>query len=984
MVTSVHTKKETYMTIQHGFELVKEAYIKEISSHVRHFRHIKTGAELVSVENSDDNKSFGVAFQTPAPDDTGLPHILEHSVLAGSRKYPLKEPFVELIKTSLNTFVNAMTFPDMTVYPVASANLKDFYNLVDVYLDAVFYPLITEKVFQQEGWHYEAENPDAPLTYKGVVFNEMKGYFSTPEIILSDEMRSQLLPDTPYANNSGGNPAHIPDLTYEQFKQYHATYYHPSNARFFFYGDDNPEERLHFVNDFIQDFERKEVDSRLPLQPRWNQPRRVVIPVDAGEHDADSNKGLMTVNWLLTEVTNTQDIAALNILNHVLMGSPAYPLYAALLESGLGEDLSGGGLDTYGREAVFSIGMKGITSNDAPTIEALILETLGNLAEEGIDKDIIEASLNTIEFSLREKNTGRFPRGLAAFLGSLPQWLNGADPIEVLSFEDDLQYVRNAYAQDERFFENLIGKYFLENNHRVTITMQPDSQVKPKREAAEVERLAKERAVKNADDIAHIIKDAEILRMMQEAPDKPEDLAKLPTLKLSDLERNIKTIPLEELKLANTKVLFHDIPTNGVVYVDLAFNLKGLPVAYVPYVSLFAKALIEMGTKNYSFIDMQNLIGAKTGGIGASENAMLTLDRQTSIVQMVMRAKSMSSQASDMFNIVKELLLNVNFDDQERIMQMVLEDKAQFEAYLGLSGHSLANMRLRAQFDEPGWFTEMNSGTSQLFFLRELAERIESDWENVLGILNHMRELMVNRAGLLFNITVDADTFKTLTPTIEGFLNDLPHNPLNVQTWQRSELPKYEGLAVPTQVNFVGKAANLYDLGYELNSSHNVILKHFNLTYMWTKIRVQGGAYGGSFGFNPLSGVGVFVSWQDPNIVGTLANYDASADFLANIEISDEELEKAIIGAIGQVDSYLLPDALGAASMTNYLIGNNDTLRQKRRDEIFATTRADFHKLAQIMRKVAEKGYVVVTSATDRLEKANEQLNTPLQITKVL
>jgi hypothetical protein len=971
------------MTLHHGFELLREAQLAEISSLVRHYRHARTGAELISVINDDDNKSFGVAFKTPAPDDTGLPHILEHSVLAGSRKYPLKEPFVELIKTSLNTFVNAMTFPDMTIYPVASTNLKDFYNLIDVYMDAVFYPLITEKVFQQEGWHYETAGADAPLSYKGVVFNEMKGYFSTPEIVQQDVIKNALLPDTPYANNSGGNPAHIPALTYEQFKAYHETYYHPSNARFFFYGDDDPEERLRYLNSFLAEFGHKEVDAVLPLQPRWQEPRQVTVPVDAGDADAASNKGLVTVNWLLTEVTDTRELMALQILNQILIGTPASPLTVALQESGLGEDLTGGGLDTYARETSFSIGMKGIVAADAPKVEALILETLADLADNGIDRDTIAASLNTLEFEMREKNTGRFPRGLAAFIGMLPQWLHGGDPVDALAFENDLAAVKAAYAENPQFFEGLIGRFFLQNNHRVTVTLSPDPSVKPRRDEAEQQALAKAKASFDADQIAHIIRDAEMLKAMQEAPDKPEDLARLPTLRLSDLDRNIKVIPNEVVDGGSTTILYHDIGTSGVVYLDLAFDLRTLPTTYVPYVSIFGKALTEMGTDTLDFIELQNRIGARTGGIDAGETATFDVQRQHEIIRLLVRAKAMTHQASDMLDVLRDVLLRINFDDRERFRQMVLEEKAQMEAYLGLIGHVLDDSYLRAQFDVVGWFNEQNNGLSQLLFLRQLAERIDTDWDAIVAALNSIRQHVISRHNLVANVTMDHAQFGTFLPSLRAFLSDLPDTVIPAQRWDYRPGAPNVGLAVTTQVNFVGKGANLYTLGYSLRGSHIAVLKHFNFTYLWTKIRVQGGAYGGRLSFNHNTGVATFLSWQDPNIVETLANYDASGAFLRTLEMTQDELEKAIIGAVGQADAYLLPDAKGLASMMNYLTGYTDAMRQQRRDELFATTLKDFHAFADIMDGVARTGLIAVTGSPDKLAEANAKLGNRLEIIRL-
>lgn len=963
-----------------AFSLIREAHIPEISSTVRHYRHIKTGAELISAINDDDNKSFGVAFQTPAFDDTGLPHILEHSVLAGSRKYQVKEPFVELIKTSLNTFVNAMTFPDMTIYPVASANLQDFYNLIEVYLDAVFYPLLTEQVFMQEGWHYEAESLDAPLTFKGVVFNEMKGYFSSPEVVLQDETKAYLMPDTPYANNSGGNPSKIPDLTYQQFKDYHATYYHPSNARFFFYGDDDPAERLRLVDAFIDGFSHQAIDATLPLQPRWDVPRDVVVAVDAGDADATSNKALMTVNWLLSEITNIRELNGLAILNHILIGTPASPLTVALLDSGLGEDLAGGGLDTYAREASFSIGMKGIVAADAPQIQELILDTLAALADDGIDPDTIRASLNTIEFDLREKNTGRFPRGLAAFIGILPIWLHGGDPVEAMAFEEQLSEVKQAYAENPQFFEGLIGQYFLQNNHRVTITLQPDPSVKPAREAAEIERLATMRDQLDATQLEKIIEDAALLHIAQGKPDDPAELAKLPTLTLGDLDRNIRIIPTEQLVSAGAPLLYHEIGTSGVVYLDLFFSMKGITREQVPYMGLFTKALTEIGTDTEDFIRLQNRIGAATGGIDFTALATLKADRSDTVMGVLVRAKSMTDQTQEMLDILSDILLTVNFDDKERFRQMVLEEKAQMEAYLGMIGHVLDSSRLAAKFSVIGWFGEQNGGVTQLFFVRELAERLDRDWDTIVATLNAIRAAIVNRATVVANVTLDREPFVAFAPQLEAFLNRLPHQPVVISDWGYVPDQQDEAFAVTTQVNFVGKAANLYDLGYTQHGSTTVILKHFNLTYLWTKIRVQGGAYGGRFGFDVTTGIGTFLSWQDPNIVPTLNNYDGSAEFLRTFEMTPEELEKAIIGAVGHVDAYLLPDAKGMAALMLWLTERSEALRQQTRDELFATTLEDFRAFADVMAKVAQQGIVVVTGSAEKLAEANSQLNGKLRI----
>jgi len=971
------------MTTLHGFELLREREVPELNSWAKLWRHQRTGLELLSIENDDENKCFGVAFQTPSPDSTGVPHILEHAVLNGSRKYPVKEPFVELLKTSLNTFLNAMTFDDMTVYPVASTNLQDFYNLVDVYLDAVFYPLIAEKTFQQEGWHYEVEAVDAPLIFKGVVFNEMKAAYSMPERVLGERTRQLLLPDTPYATDPGGDPEHIPNLTYEQFVNFHRDYYHPSQARVFFYGDDDPAERLRMIDAFISEFERREVDTSLPLQPRWSAPRTATLVYDAGDADAESNKGLMTISWLLTEVTNAEDVLALEILSHILSSTPASPLRKALIESGLGEDVVGG-LDTYMREVTFSTGLKGIKTSDANKVETLVLETLSNLADNGIDKATVEASLNTIEFQLREKNTGRFPRGLLAFIQVLPAWMHGGDPVERMAFEAPLNAVKARYDEDPNYFEHMIGEHFLNNPHRSTVILEPDPEVKAKREAAERARLDAYHATLDDAALQAIIADVKELQRIQETPDSPDALAKIPALRLSDIDREAKTIPQEELSAHDTPILYHDLPTSGIAYLDIGMNLRQLPAKYLPYVRLFGKALTEIGTETQNYVQLQQRIGAKTGGIAPMTFNSETVDGNDTTAYLFLRGKGMMHQTGDLLDILRDVLMTVRLDNKERFKQMVLEAKAGAEMYLPVAGNVAARARVNAHFTPSAWADEQMSGVSNLFFLRQLVDRIDSDWPGVLADLEAIRTLLVNRAGMLVNVTLDADNWANFRPQVEQFLGDLPAAASHIESWQPTDLPAHEGLAVPAQVNFVAKAVNLYEAGYHRDGSYITVLKHANLDYMWNKIRVMGGAYGGAMMFSQTSGVLTFLSWRDPNLAITLKNYSAAADYLRKIELDDETLEKAIIGAIGQVDSYLLPDAKGLTQMQRHLIGITDGMRQRMRDELLSTTVADFRAFGEALANALENAKVAVVGNPDNLKKANDDLSDPLTITPVL
>lgn len=971
------------MTSQHNFELLRERSIPEVNGVAKLYRHTRTGLELLSIENEDENKSFGVAFATPAPNHTGLPHILEHSVLAGSRKYPVKEPFVELLKTSLNTFLNAMTFDDMTIYPVASTNLKDFYNLVDVYLDAVFYPSISDKTLAQEGWHYEYDAESGKIFFKGVVFNEMKSVYSVPERVLGQVGQTALLPDTPYAYDSGGDPAYIPDLTYEDFVQFHRDYYHPSQARVYFYGDDDPAERLRLIDAFIAEFERNEVDTTLPRQPRFGAPRSVRHNYDAGEAGEDSNKALLTISWLLNEVTDTETILALQILEHILIDTPASPLRKALIDSGLGEDLTGGGLDPYKREATFTTGLKGIRSEDSAAVEQLILQTLQELVAHSIDRATIDASMNTVEFTLREKNTGQFPRGLVAMIQALPAWIHGGDPMAPIAFELPLQRVKDGLAANPRFFEEMIRKHFIENAHRVTTLLEPDPQAGAERAKAEEDRLAATQARLAEADLQRIAEEAAELKRLQEQPDSPEDLAKIPTLTLADLERSIKTTPSEVYEINGHTLYFHPQPTSGIAYVDVGMDLRALPQRLLSYIDLFGTALLEMGTEDEDYVQLSQRIGARTGGINAAPLLSMKRSEPGSVLRLFLRGKAMNNQTSDLLSIVRDVLHGAKFDDAERFRQLVLEDKAQREAYLGIIGQAIAGTRLAAHFTEAGWAQEQINGISTLFFVRDVAQKLERSWDAVLADLETIRGILL-RQGFTLNITAEESAWPTLRSQIEGFLSEFPAQPITYPKWSLDDLPDAEGFSLPAQVNFVGKAANLYSIGYQLSGSHVTILKHMNLDYMWNRIRVQGGAYGGRAALDPITGLVTFLSWRDPNLLGTLEVYDGAADYLRGAELDAQALERAIIGGIGVLDTYLLPDAKGYQSMVRQLTGYTDAMRQQIRDEVLSTTLKDFRVFGEALADAVPNGKVAVVSSPDALAKANEKSNGLFTVTPVL
>ncbi len=973
------------MGVIHGFKKIREQDIQELKTRATLFRHVKTGAELLSLTNDDENKVFGITFRTPPSDSTGVPHILEHSVLCGSRKYPVKEPFVELLKGSLQTFLNAFTYPDKTCYPVASQNIQDFYNLIDIYLDAVLYPRLTPHVLQQEGWHYDIEEKDAPLNYKGVVFNEMKGVYSSPDSILAEFSQHSLFPDITYGLDSGGDPKKIPDLTFDRFKAFHDKFYHPSNARIYFYGDDDPEKRLALLNDYLKDFERIEVASEIPLQKPFGKPVRLTKPYAASGGEEQGAKAMLTLNWMLAETSRPERNLAMHMLEYILLGMAGSPLRKALIDSNYGEDLAGEGLGSELRQMYFSIGLKGIDPKDADKVEALILETLKGLAEEGIDPLTVEAALNTAEFTLRENNTGNFPRGLVIMLRALNSWLYDEDPLELVAFEAPLEAVKSAAAKGDGFFEGMIERFFLKNSHRLTLLLQPDTEMADREEKDEHERLAKIRKNMSPVDLEEAVRTTKKLKELQETPDPPEALATIPSLSLNDLDTQNRMIPLALSEERGTRILYHDLFTNGIAYLEVGLNLHALPQKYLPYVRLFGRALLEMGTETEDFVSLTQRISRKTGGIHPSYLTSGVKESDRAAAWLFLRGKAMMGQTEDLLGIIRDVLMTVRLDNRERFRQMVLESKARQEQKLVPAGHQIVNERLRAHFSEADWAAEKMAGLSALFFLRDLAKAVEEDWPGVLRNLEEMKRILVNKNTMVLNVTLDQGGWKIFEPQLKTFLGSLPSAPTAKEPdWSPEGLDDYEGMTIPAQVNYVGKAGNLYAHGYRFHGSAHVICRYLRNSWLWDRVRVQGGAYGAFCLFGRLSGVLSFVSYRDPNLQKTLQAFDDAAQFLKDIDLSDDELTKAVIGAIGDVDQYQLPDAKGFTSLARYLSGETDAYRQQVREEVMGTAAEDFRRFGEALESIRENGLVKVLGSENAIKDAMTQGRIPFKVLKVL
>lgn len=974
-----------------AYSIVEETVIDEYGLNAITYRHDKTGAQVMSViAPEDDNKVFGIVFRTPPEDSTGLPHILEHSVLCGSRKFTTKEPFVDLIKGSLNTFLNAFTYPDRTCYPVASQNTKDFYNLINVYLDAVLHPraINDPQVLQQEGWHYELEDPDKPMEYKGVVFNEMKGVYSSPDSIRSRATQQALFPDNTYGVDSGGDPRVIPNLDFKQFKDFHSKYYHPSNARVYFYGDDDPSKRLELLDEYLSEFSKIDVDSTVKYQPKIEEERRLDVPFPVQE--GTPAKHMVTVNWLLNDKPlSPEEELALNVLDSLMFGRSSSPLRKKLIESGLGEGLAGTGLSDQLLQATFAAGLKGVKPEDVSKVEDLVHEEIARLAEEGFDEGDIQAAINTLEFERREYNTGSIPKGLMMMIKMLDRWNYDQDPTDGVRFEKALQKLKDDIAAGTPIFQDLLKKYLVANKHKVTVEMKPDTELEKANQEWEESVLSKAKEEMSPGDIEDVIKLTAKLKEAQAAEDSPEAKATIPRLGLEDIEREVKVVPIEvERQADGVQVITHELQTAGILYANIGFDLSTIKEEDLVLVPLMTRMLTETGTKDLDEVELGRRIGTETGGVGVSTftDAVRTAgsisDLNNPVMYLMANGKATKDKIPNLLSLVHDVLLESRLDNKKRAIEILKETKVRGETSVITAGNSYGATRLSARHNLLGFIGEATGGLTFVRNLATLLEEAESDWPKVQARLEALRDMIVQKGDVVIDLTGSQDVLESAKPHVQDFIEQIPASgekgPKLADVWSASDLPplKNEGFSVTSQVNYVVKGGPLFKPGEAVKGSHSVASRFLSTGFLWDNVRVIGGAYGGTMRISPTSGIAAFISYRDPNLADTLSIYDRAADVLAEeaAKLDDEELLKAIIGTIGSLDSPMAPDQKGFASMSRYLTNTTTEMRQKWRDEVLSTTKEDLIEFADKLRAVKTSGSTVVFGSQAALEGANEVL----------
>jgi presequence protease len=952
-----------------NFKIIEQKFVQEYSSEITLFEHIKSGAKVLFVENDDTNKVFSVSFRTPVSDSTGVPHILEHSVLNGSQKYPVKEPFVNLIKSSLNTFLNAMTYPDRTIYPVASQNKKDLYNLARVYMDAVFFPNLSEETFKQEGWHYELEAKDGELTRKGVVFNEMKGVYSNPDSTYTDHIMNNLCPDNTYQHDSGGNPEIIPTLTYDKFKQFHDSFYHPSNSLVYIYGDDKSDDRFDLVEEYLSRFEKINVDSAINTQSMLTKIEDKVAYFDPGE-DADSG-GSVATSWLLPVKTKTMPYS---ILDKILNGSPTSPMYKALVESGLGKDTAPFfGIELDLLQPMVSYGLKGVKTENQDQVVSLISDTLTSIVKKGIDSKDIEAAINSTEFQLREYDTGKYPKGLALMLDIVVDWVYDRDFMSTLNFENEISDLRKELVSNPRLFENIIQHELLENNHQFNFKYLPKSGFFDEIESQEKLVLAEYKESLSDEDLLLLVEQTKSLKEFQDLKDTPEQLATLSRLSYDDLIGEPEKIPSELKKIDGIETYYHSTHTNGIGYIDIGFDLHNLEAKYFPYLSLYSRLLTELDTISHSVLEVNQLLDLHTGNYDAEIVNMESISGQE-VRYLFLRGKVLPQNVHYLTDIWLEVLQTLQLDNKEKIRQIFIDIKSTLSSNMISDGRLVGLSAISSTLTKTGVFDEITGGYRYFEWLGEIVKKIDTDWAGVFSDLVHIQTNLFTKSGLIINVTSESKDYELLNDSLAVLVTNLKQGKKVESLVSIDQYSKKTAFVIPTKVNYVSYGVNLKNaLGGEISGAFNVVLNLLNYEYLWPKVRAQGGAYGSRAGLDKTNGLFSIWSYRDPRFEGTIEDYKNIGEYLLNLKLDKEKLLTSIIGSVGKFDNYLTAPQKGWASLIDTLREVKYEKRVQIRQEILDVSEADFHKLGNVLITAFDSGIFAVVSSQTSLDEVSNK-----------
>ena len=953
------------------YEILDEHRVEDVQSDGFILRHKKSGARIAILSNNDDNKVFYIGFRTPPEDETGVPHIIEHTTLCGSKKFPVKDPFIELAKGSLNTFLNAMTYPDKTVYPVASCNDQDFKNLMDVYLDAVFNPNITkyEEIFKQEGWHYELTGKDDELKINGVVYNEMKGAYSSPDEVLSSQIYRSLFPDNTYSKDSGGNPEYIPKLTYEAYLDFYHKYYHPSNSYIYLYGDMDVVERLEWLDkEYLSLYDYKKVNSEINKQPAFDKIKNVEAQYSITMDDSQENKTYLSYNRVVGDTLDEMLYQAFDVLDYALVSSPGAPVKQALIDAGIGDDVYGS-YDAGILQPVFSFVAKNANASQADEFESIIENTLKEVVKTGINKEALLAGINSSEFKFREADFGQFPKGLLFGLNCLDSWLFD-DMKPFIHLECLGTFAKLRKAVDTDYFEKLIQEYLLDNTHGSSVTVKPKRGLGNEREEALAKELSDYKASLSDEEIKKLIEDTEHLKKYQEEPSSDEDLRKLPMLTRADMKKNAMPFSNIEDELLDVKVVRHDIESNGIDYISFLFDAGDFAQSELGYLGFFTNALGLVSTEKYSYTDLANATNIYTGGISTGTASHPDIkDRNNFVFKFEVKLKVLEKNLDKALELMEQMLLSSDFTDTKRLGELVAQIKARLQANLSSSGHLVAAMRSMSSFSRYALYQDELKGVAFYRSICRIEKELSESPKSVSDKLAAIAKKLFARNRMLISFTGNNEAYGNAKPSLEKVIAGFDKmSAIGNQAEVRFNTAK-EAFIDASQIQYVAKTGDFICEGYEYTGALRLLRIILSYDYLWINVRVKGGAYGCMNTFL-RSGESYFVSYRDPNLSDTLDVYDRIPEYIKSFSPDERDMTKYIIGTFSALDTPMNPEAKGSRSLSAYLEGITYEQIQKERNEILNAQPEDIRRLADLVEAVLKKDSICVIGNENMIKES--------------
>ncbi len=954
------------------YEILDEHRVEDVQSDGFILRHKKSGARIAILSNNDDNKVFYIGFRTPPEDETGVPHIIEHTTLCGSKKFPVKDPFIELAKGSLNTFLNAMTYPDKTVYPVASCNDQDFKNLMDVYLDAVFNPNITkyEEIFKQEGWHYELTGKDDELKINGVVYNEMKGAYSSPDEVLSSQIYRSLFPDNTYSKDSGGNPEYIPKLTYEAYLDFYHKYYHPSNSYIYLYGDMDVVERLEWLDkEYLSLYDYKKVNSEINKQPAFDEIKNVEAQYSITMDDSQENKTYLSYNRVVGDTLDKMLYQAFDVLDYALVSSPGAPVKQALIDAGIGDDVYGS-YDAGILQPVFSFVAKNANASQADEFESIIENTLKEVVKTGINKEALLAGINSSEFKFREADFGQFPKGLLFGLNCLDSWLFD-DMKPFIHLECLGTFAKLRKAVDTDYFEKLIQEYLLDNTHGSSVTVKPKRGLGNEREEALAKELSDYKASLSDEEIKKLIEDTEHLKKYQEEPSPDEDLRKLPMLTRADMKKNAMPFSNIEDELLNVKVVRHDIESNGIDYISFLFDAGDFAQSELGYLGFFTNALGLVNTEKYSYTDLANATNIYTGGISTGTASHPDIkDRNNFVFKFEVKLKVLEKNLDKALELMEQMLLSSDFTDTKRLGELVAQIKARLQANLSSSGHLVAAMRSMSSFSRYALYQDELKGIAFYRSICRIEKELSESPKSVSDKLAAIAKKLFARNRMLISFTGNNEAYGNAKPSLEKVIAGFNKmSAVGNQAEVHFNTAK-EAFIDASQIQYVAKTGDFICEDYEYTGALRLLRIILSYDYLWINVRVKGGAYGCMNTFL-RSGESYFVSYRDPNLSDTLDVYDRIPEYIKSFSPDERDMTKYIIGTFSALDTPMNPEAKGSRSLSAYLEGITYEQIQKERNEILNAQPEDIRRLADLVEAVLKKDSICVIGNENMIKESS-------------